>query len=114
TNYSPIGPQNPKLTLDTPLHTRCSLLTPLNGHNWTNRLTGGCIMTAGALGEKRPTLFLRKATGLVRGWSVRDSLIYACLPTTVVTLGMVEWSYQSTFAQGSLITSILISGAWLS
>jgi basic amino acid/polyamine antiporter, APA family len=71
-------------------------------------------MTAGALGEERPTLFLRKATGLVRGWSVRDSLIYACLSTNVVTLGMVEWSYQSTFAQGSLLTSILISGVWVS
>ena len=34
-------------------------------------------MTAGALGEERPTLFLRNATGLVRGWSVRDSMIYA-------------------------------------
>src|SRR5437667_2720060 len=71
-------------------------------------------MTAGALGEERPTLFLRKATGLVRGWSVRDSLIYACLSTNVVTLGMVEWSYQSTFPRGSLLTSILISGAWVS
>src|SRR5438270_3890587 len=71
-------------------------------------------MTAGALGEERPTLFRRKATGLVRGWSVRDSLIYACLSTNVVTLGMVEWSYQSTFAQGSLLTSILISGVWVS
>ena len=38
-------------------------------------------MAAGALGEERPTLFLRNATGLVRGWSVRDSLIYACLAT---------------------------------
>jgi len=25
------------------------------------------------VGDERPTLFLRKATGLVRGWSVRDS-----------------------------------------
>jgi APA family basic amino acid/polyamine antiporter len=71
-------------------------------------------MTAGALGEERPTLFLRKATGLVRGWSVRDSLIYACLSTNVVTLGMVEWSYQSTFAQGQLLPAILISGVWVS
>ena len=47
-------------------------------------------MTAGALGEERPALFLRNATGLVRGWSVRDSMIYACLSTNVVTLGMVE------------------------
>src|SRR5690348_13438446 len=71
-------------------------------------------MTAGALGKGRPTLFLRNATGLVRGWSVRDSMIYACLSTNVVTLGMVEWSYQSTFAHGSLLTSILISGVWVS
>ena len=71
-------------------------------------------MTAGALGEERPTLFLRKATGLVRGWSVRDSMIYATLSTNVVTLGMVEWAYQSTFPGGSLLTSILISGVWVS
>src|SRR5512142_3479071 len=71
-------------------------------------------MTAGSLGEERPTLFLRKATGLVRGWSVRDSMIYACLSTNVVTLGMVEWAYQSTFPKGSLLSSILISGVWVS
>src|SRR3984893_19566353 len=71
-------------------------------------------MTAGALGEETPTLCLRRATGLVRGCAVRDSLIYACLSTNVVTLGMVEWSYQSTFPKGSLLTSILISGVWVS
>jgi basic amino acid/polyamine antiporter, APA family len=41
-------------------------------------------------------------------------MIYACLSTNVVTLGMVEWSYQSTFPKGSLLTSILISGVWVS
>jgi basic amino acid/polyamine antiporter, APA family len=72
-------------------------------------------MTAGAVGEERPTLFLRKATGLVRGWSVRDSLIYACLSTNVVTLGMVAWAEdQSSFPRGQLITSIIISGIWVS
>ena len=72
-------------------------------------------MTAGALGEERPTLFLRKATGLVRGWSVRDSMIYACLSTNVVTLGIVAWaSDQSAFPSGQLITSIIISGIWVS
>ncbi len=71
-------------------------------------------MTAGALGEERPTLFLRNATGLVRGWSVRDSMIYACLSTNVVTLGMVEWAYQSSFPHGNLLYSILISGVWVS
>jgi APA family basic amino acid/polyamine antiporter len=71
-------------------------------------------MTAGALGEERPTLFLRKATGLVRGWSVRDSMIYATLSTNVVTLGMVEWAYQGYFPRGQLLTSIVISGIWVS
>ena len=71
-------------------------------------------MAAGALGEERPTLFLRKATGLVRGWSVRDSMIYACLSTNVVTLGMVEWTVQSSFPNGNLLYSILISGVWVS
>jgi basic amino acid/polyamine antiporter, APA family len=71
-------------------------------------------MTAGALGEERPTLFLRNATGLVRGWSVRDSMIYAALSTNVVTLGMVEWAYQSYFPNGNLLYSILISAVWVS
>ena len=71
-------------------------------------------MTAGALGEERPTLFLRNATGLVRGWSVRDSMIYATLSTNVVTLGLVEWTVQSSFPHGNLLYSILISGVWVS
>ena len=72
-------------------------------------------MTAGALGEERPTLFLRKATGLVRGWSVRDSMIYACLSTNVVTLGMIAWAEdQYSFPRGQLITSIVIAGIWVS
>src|SRR6201986_3148145 len=71
-------------------------------------------MATDALGEERPTLFLRKATGLVRGWSVRDSMIYACLSTNVVTLGMVEWTVQSSFPNGNLLYSILISGVWVS
>jgi len=40
-----------------------------------------------------PTLFLRNATGLVRGWSVRDSIIYACLATNFVTLGIYEFTF---------------------
>src|ERR1700677_1972747 len=71
-------------------------------------------MAAGALGDQRPTLFLRNATGLVRGWSVRESMIYACLSTNVVTLGLVEFTYQSFIPRGQLLTSILISGIWVS
>ena len=72
-------------------------------------------MAAGAVGEERPTLFLRKATGLVRGWSVRDSLIYACLATNFVTLGLFEFTYAGpAFPKGQFITATLIGGVWVS
>jgi basic amino acid/polyamine antiporter, APA family len=71
-------------------------------------------MTTGAIGDERPTLFLRKATGLVRRWSVRDSMIYACLSTNVVTLGLAEFASQDAFPRGQLLTAVLISGVWVS
>jgi basic amino acid/polyamine antiporter, APA family len=71
-------------------------------------------MTTGAIGDERPTLFLRKATGLVRGWSIRDSMIYACLSTNVVTLGLTEFAGQDAFPRGQLLTAVLISGVWVS
>src|ERR1022692_2681584 len=71
-------------------------------------------MAAEAVGAETPTLFLRKATGLVRGWSVRDSMIYACLSTNVVTLGIYEFSYQSFIPKGQLLTAVLISAVWVS
>ncbi len=72
-------------------------------------------MSVGALGEERPTLFLRKATGLVRGWSVRDSMIYACLATNFVTLGLYEFTFAGpAFPKGQMITATIISGIWVS
>jgi basic amino acid/polyamine antiporter, APA family len=71
-------------------------------------------MATNAVGDERPTLFLRKATGLVRGWSVRDSMIYACLSTNVITLGLVEFAYQDAFPAGQLLTAVLVSGVWVS
>jgi basic amino acid/polyamine antiporter, APA family len=72
-------------------------------------------MATEALGEERPALFLRKATGLVRGWNVRDSLIYAVLATNFVTLGIYEFTFAGpAFPQGQLITAIIISGIWVS
>jgi len=71
-------------------------------------------MATGAIGDERPTLFLRKATGLVRGWSVRDSMIYACLSTNVITLGLVEFAYQDAFPSGQLVTAVLLAGVWVS
>ena len=52
-------------------------------------------MATDAIGGETPTLFLRKATGLVRGWSVRDSIIYACLATNFVTLGLYEFTFAA-------------------
>jgi len=72
-------------------------------------------MAAETVGGETPTLFLRKATGLVRGWSVRDSMIYACLATNFVTLGLYEFTYAGpAFPGGQLITSILISAVLVS
>jgi basic amino acid/polyamine antiporter, APA family len=72
-------------------------------------------MATEALGEERPALFLRKATGLVRGWSVRDSMIYAVLATNFVTLGIYEFTFaQAPFPSGQLITAVIISGIWVS
>jgi basic amino acid/polyamine antiporter, APA family len=71
-------------------------------------------MATESIGET-PTLFLRKATGLVRGWSVRDSIIYAALATNFVTLGIYEFTFAGpAFPQGQLITSIVISGVLVS
>ena len=71
-------------------------------------------MATDALGDEKPALFLRNATGLVRGWSVRDSMIYACLSTNVITLGLVEFAYQGAFPSGQLLTAVLLSGVWVS
>src|SRR6202035_3166299 len=72
-------------------------------------------MATEAIGGETPTLFLRKATGLVRGWSVRDTIIYACLATNFVTLGIYEFTFAGpAFPKGQLITSVVISGIWVS
>src|SRR6266852_282258 len=72
-------------------------------------------MAAGTVGGETPTLFLRNATGLVRGWSVRDSMIYAVLATNFVTLAIYEFAFAApAFPKGQLITSVLISGVWVS
>jgi basic amino acid/polyamine antiporter, APA family len=71
-------------------------------------------MATESIGET-PTLFLRKATGLVRGWSVRDSIVYACLATNFVTLGIYEFTFAGpAFPKGQFITSILISAVLVS
>src|SRR5215813_14103096 len=72
-------------------------------------------MAAEALGSETPTLFLRKATGLVRGWNVRDSIIYAVMATNFVTLGIYEFTFAGpAFPKGQIITAIVISAILVS
>jgi len=73
-------------------------------------------MAADAVGsETTPTLFLRNATGLVRGWSIRDTIIYACLATNFVTLGLYEFTFAGpAFPKGQMLTAVIISAVWVS
>jgi amino acid transporter len=54
-------------------------------------------------------LFVRKASGLVRAWSVFDAFIYATFSINLVTLGLFIFSYCWYFG-GSLATAVVIGG----
>lgn len=59
-------------------------------------------------GGSESTLFLRKATGLVRSWSVFDAFIYAFFSINLVTLGFYIIS-QMWFLEGALIPTLIVS-----
>src|ERR671938_2041517 len=58
-------------------------------------------------------LFQRKATGLLRGWSVWDGFIYATFSINLVTLGLYIFSFAPFIPDGSLIYAIVLSGLYL-
>ena len=62
----------------------------------------------GKMGNNESNLFLRKATGLVRSWSVLDAFIYAFFSINLVTLGMYSIS-QMWYFEGGLIPTMVIS-----
>jgi basic amino acid/polyamine antiporter, APA family len=64
---------------------------------------------AGRAVASESTLFLRKATGLVRSWSVFDAFVYAFFSINLVTLGLYIIS-QMWFLEGGLIPTLLVSG----
>jgi basic amino acid/polyamine antiporter, APA family len=69
---------------------------------------------AGRLGaQEEQALFARKATGLVRGWAVRDAFIYAFFSINLITLGMFIFSYAVFVPAGSLLWAVVLSGAYL-
>src|SRR3954465_6511435 len=58
-----------------------------------------------------PSLFLRNATGLVKGWSGFDAFAYSFMSVNLVCLGMFySLAIFAYVPEGSAITSILLTG----
>jgi len=57
------------------------------------------------------TLFVRKASGLVRSWSVFDAFIYATFSINLITLGLFIFSYAWWFG-GDLATGVIIGAVF--
>jgi amino acid transporter len=55
---------------------------------------------------------LRKATGLVRSWSVFDAFIYAFFSINLITLGLYSFS-QMYYFEGGLLPTLVISGIFI-
>jgi APA family basic amino acid/polyamine antiporter len=58
------------------------------------------------------SLFLRKATGLVRSWSVFDAFIYAFFSINLITLGLYIFS-QMYYLDGGMLPALLVSGVFI-
>ena len=57
-------------------------------------------------------LFVRKATGMVRSWSVFDAFIYAFFSINLVTLGFYSFSQMYYFG-GGLIPALVVSAVFI-
>jgi len=57
-------------------------------------------------------LFVRKATGMVRSWSVFDAFVYAFFSINLVTLGFYSFSQMYYFG-GGMIPALLISAVFI-
>src|SRR3954453_8513028 len=58
-------------------------------------------------------VFVRKATGLVRGWSTRDAFIYAAFSINLITLGLYIFGYAPFIPDGGLLWAVLLAGFYL-
>jgi basic amino acid/polyamine antiporter, APA family len=68
---------------------------------------------AGTAQMEERSLFVRKATGLVKGWSVWDAFIYSAISINLVTLGLYAFSFANFIPKGSLFWAAVLSGAYL-
>jgi amino acid transporter len=57
------------------------------------------------------TLFVRKASGLVRAWSIFDAFVYATFSINLITLGLFIFSY-CYYLGGSLAAGVVIGAAF--
>ena len=65
-----------------------------------------------AAGES--TLFVRKATGLVKGWSVFDAFIYATLSINLITLGFgYAFTGIAVIPDGALISGVILAALFI-
>ena len=68
---------------------------------------------AGGAPLEERAVFVRKATGLVRGWSVRDAFIYATFAINLVTLGWFIFASAPFIPNGGLMWAVIVGGAYL-
>ena len=61
----------------------------------------------------QPGMFVRKASGLVRSWSVFDGFVYAFFSINLVTLGFFIFSFAPYIPEANLLTAIVISGIFI-
>ncbi|MBI5351391.1 MAG: APC family permease [Chloroflexi bacterium] len=57
-------------------------------------------------------LFVRKATGLVRSWSVMDAFVYALFSINLITLGLYSFS-QMYYFEGGMVNALIISAIFI-
>ena len=57
-------------------------------------------------------LFVRKATGLVRSWSVFDAFVYAFFSINLITLGLYSFS-QMYYFEGGMVNALVISAIFI-
>ncbi len=57
-------------------------------------------------------LFVRKATGLVRSWSVMDAFVYALFSINLITLGLYSFS-QMYYFEGGMVNALIISAVFI-
>ena len=61
----------------------------------------------------QPGMFVRKASGLVRSWSLFDGFVYSFFSINLVTLGFFIFSFAPYIPEANLLTAIVISGVFI-